>query len=113
MALLDRLAPSGISMSIVPYMEAFQGTLREPDPVASQAQLDILVASVPILPLSDAVARRCARLRETLREQGRRVGSRALDLIVAATALEHELILVTRNVRDYRDIPGLTLDGSP
>ena len=27
----------------------------------------------------------------------------------AATALEHGLILVTRNVSDYSDIPGLAL----
>ena len=31
------------------------------------------------------------------------------DSIIAATALEHALPLVTRNVEDYRHIPGLTL----
>ena len=29
--------------------------------------------------------------------------------MIAATALEHNLTLVTRNVRDYDDIPNLTL----
>jgi predicted nucleic acid-binding protein len=43
-------------------------------------------------------ARRCARLRETLRKQGKRVKPRALDFIIAATALEHGLTLVLRNV---------------
>jgi len=55
------------------------------------------------------VARRCARLRLDLKNRGKRVRSRALDLITAATALEHGLTLVTRNTVDYHDIPGLTL----
>jgi tRNA(fMet)-specific endonuclease VapC len=109
MDLLDRLAPDGISMSVVTYMEAFQGTLREPDPAAAQAKLSALERDVPILSLSRAVAQRCAAIREGLRQQGRRVNSRALDLIIAATAVEHGLTLVTRNTRDYRDIPDLKL----
>jgi predicted nucleic acid-binding protein len=60
-------------------------------------------------PLSPAIARRCARLREELKGRGRRVRDRALDLIIAATALEHELRLVTRNLADYEDIPDLAL----
>ena len=58
---------------------------------------------------SVAIAERCAGLRETLQRHGKRVRPRALDLIVAATALEYGLTLVTRNTDDYRDIPGLTL----
>ena len=109
MALLSRLAPAGIGMSVITYMEAYQGTLREPDPAAAQAKLETLIASVPIFPLSPEVARRCAWLRETLRQGGKRVTGRALDLVIAATALERRLVLVTRNTRDYRDIPGLRL----
>jgi predicted nucleic acid-binding protein len=29
--------------------------------------------------------------------------------MIAATALEHNLILVTRNINDYDDIPNLSL----
>lgn len=67
---------------------------------------------MPVLPFSVAEARRCAGIRRTLRSQGRRVSTRALDLMIAATAIEHQLVLVTRNVRDYRDVPGLVLYAS-
>jgi predicted nucleic acid-binding protein len=107
--LLQQLAPSGIAISIVTYMEGYQGVLRQPDPEAARRQLEAFIQAVPILPFSRDVAERCAQLREDLRRQGRRVRSRALDLIVAATALEHGLILVTRNRDDYKHIPGLTL----
>jgi predicted nucleic acid-binding protein len=51
--------------------------------------------------LSLAVAERCARLREALRTQSKRVNSRALDLIIAATALEYDLTLITENLKSF------------
>jgi predicted nucleic acid-binding protein len=98
--LLDRLAPYGITISIVTYMEVYQGVARDPDSEAAEAQFRAFVDSVPVLPFSIAVAERCARLRETLRQQGRRVKGRALDLMIAGTALEYGLTLVTRNWDD-------------
>jgi len=83
--------------------------LMSTDQPAAELRFRELVATLPLLPLSPAVARRCAAVRADLRRRGRRVGGRALDLIIAATALEFNLTLVTRNLRDYRDIPGLSL----
>lgn len=107
--LVERLAPEGIAISVITYMEVYQGTLRSPDPQRAQEQFERFLAVVPTLPLSPAVARRCARLREELKGRGRRVRDRALDLVIAATALEHGLQLVTRNLADYADIPELAL----
>ena len=107
--LLDRLAQDGIAISIITYMEAYQGVERSPHPEEAQSKLTAFLNSVPVIPLTPAVAQRCARLRETLRKQGRRVNARSLDLIIAATALEYNLTLVTRNAEDYADIPGLKL----
>jgi tRNA(fMet)-specific endonuclease VapC len=107
--LLDRLAPDGLTISMITYLEVYQGTLVSPDPEQAQAKLDAFLAAVPIVPFSAAVARRCARLRTELQRHGKRVRSRALDLLTAATALEHELTLVTRNLADYADIAELAL----
>ena len=106
--LLDRLADERIAISIVTYMEVHQGVERSEDPLKAEQQLSAFVASVPLLAISPAVARRCATLREALRRQGKRVNNRALDLLIAATAIEHGLTLVTRNVEDYADIPDVT-----
>lgn len=108
--LLDELAEDRIAISIITYMEAYQGLLRSPI-VRKEVEplFNTFAEGVPVIPLSLPVARRCASLRETLRAQKRRVNSRALDLIIAATALEHDLTLVTRNHEDYKDIPGLKL----
>ena len=108
-ALLDSLAPEGLRISIVPYMEVFQGIERSADPEQAEAKFRNLLSAVSVLPLSLSIARRCARLRETLRRQGKRVNPRALDLLNAAVALEYDLTFVTRNIRDYDDVPGLRL----
>ena len=104
--IVEPLSMEGVAISINSYMEAYQGTLRGS---TVPQKLAAFVTGVPVLGISVAVAERCAAVRETLRLQGRRVRSRALDLLIAATAPEHDLTLVTRNTDDYRDIPGLKL----
>jgi toxin FitB len=47
-----------------------------------------------VLAVDIAVARRWGRL-------SHRIGNRGLDLAIAATALEHGLTVVTRNVSDF------------
>lgn len=108
-ALIDRLAPDGISLSIISYMEAYQGVLRSAQRAQAEAELEAFLAVAPLLPFSVVIAQRCAALREELRLQGKRVRARALDLLVAATALEHDLTLITRNRDDYADIARLQL----
>jgi predicted nucleic acid-binding protein len=68
-------------MSIITYMEAFRGVVRSPKSHEAQNRFRALIKQIPVLPLSFAVAERCARLRETLRREKKRVNSRALDLI--------------------------------
>lgn len=108
--LLQSLTVEGIAVSIITYLEAFQGTLRLHGPV-SQSKFETFFAKVPILPLTPAIAQRCAYLREYLKRQGKQPNRRAFDLIIAATALEHGLILVTKNRQDFIDIPDLVLYG--
>ena len=107
--LLDRLAPEGIAISIITYMEAYQGVVRSSNPREAKTKFQAFRRSVPVIAFSLSVAKRCAVLREHLRQEQKRVKSRALDLMNAAIALEHDLTLVTRNVEDYKDIPDLKL----
>ncbi len=106
---MEDLLPAGIAISSVSYMETFQGVLTRPTPIATEARFYEVVAGIPIIEFNERTARRCARMRHELAMEGKRVRQRALDLMIAATAIEYELVLVTRNRVDYADIPGLVM----
>jgi predicted nucleic acid-binding protein len=108
-SLFGVLAEEPLYISIITYLEVYQGTLRTEDPAAALADLRNFLDAAILLPISESVAERCARLRQDIQDQGKRPGRRALDLLIAATALEHDLTLVTRNTRDYSDIRQLRL----
>jgi predicted nucleic acid-binding protein len=57
-----------------------------------------------LLPVDAAVADRWGRLEAQTRAEGRPLP--AIDSLLAATALQHNLRLVTRNTKDFR-VPGL------
>lgn len=107
--LLRKLASEGISISVVTYMEAYQGLARTVGADEAQRVMEIVLSTIPVIVMTAEIARRCATLREQLREAGKRTNSRNYDVVIAATAVENKLTLVTRNTRDFRDIPGLEL----
>jgi tRNA(fMet)-specific endonuclease VapC len=62
------------------------------------------LAGVPILDFEEAAIRRY----EELKRLGLKVGK--MDLPIAATALEDKGTVVTRNVRDFKAVPGLSIE---
>src|SRR4051812_13469985 len=85
---VNLLLPSGVSISIITYIEVYQGVLEEESPQSEIDRFTEFIAAVRVLPLSEEVARRCAVIRIDLKRRGRRFRSRQYDLIIAATALE-------------------------
>ncbi len=61
-----------------------------------------LLASMTDLPIDVAIAERAGWIR-------RQSPVRLPDALIAATAIEHRLTLVTRNVRDFASIKGLKM----
>ncbi|MGH7202998.1 MAG: type II toxin-antitoxin system VapC family toxin [Candidatus Levyibacteriota bacterium] len=107
--LLEALAKDGTAISIITYMETYQNVIRNHHSQEAKEIFQNFIETIPVLSFSLHIAQRCAHLRERLKIEGKRVNSRAFDLINASIALEYNLILVTRNRNDYKDIPGLKL----
>jgi tRNA(fMet)-specific endonuclease VapC len=107
--LVDRLFDSGIALSSITLMEVIEGLDRASDPLSAQRGFVAFTNHVAVIPLDRQEAMMAAQVRRALRLQGRSIRPRALDLLIAATALTHDLTLVTNNPDDYQDIPGLRL----
>lgn len=107
--LLDRLSDDGLAISIVSVGELYDGTHRSADSTAAAADIHDFLAGYTVLNLSDPIVWEFGRLRALLRHQGRLIPD--LDLLIAATALVHDLTLVTRNRRRFARIPALRLYG--
>lgn len=103
---------SGIALSVITYLEGLEGITGGRDPQRNRRAFRSFLRGTRLLVVSRPIAERAAIIRLDLRRQMRQVNERALDILIAATAIEHGLTLVTRNVRDYADIPDLRLHGS-
>jgi predicted nucleic acid-binding protein len=87
------------AFSVVSLEEVLFGLSMRPSARMSR-QFDFLISTfATVLPISDAIARRCSELRAGQARRGH-VRTQA-DMLIAATAYEHGAVLVTRNVRDF------------
>lgn len=67
-----------------------------------------LLDRVEVLPVDFPVSERAGDLLAAVHRRGRPRSTE--DLLIAATALVHGLIVVTHNTRDFKDIPNLRVE---
>ena len=102
------LAPAGLAISIITYGELYEGAAFAHNPAPALAGLRSFLKGKPILPLTQPLMERFARIRGSLpRPLRQQIGD--LDILIAATCLEHNLTLITRNLKDFQKIPDLKL----
>jgi tRNA(fMet)-specific endonuclease VapC len=66
---------------------------------------ETLFDGLVLLPASQEIWLRAAHIRATLKLRGTPIGP--YDLLIAAAAIEHNLILVTNNIREFARVDGL------
>ncbi|MDP3711845.1 MAG: type II toxin-antitoxin system VapC family toxin [Mycobacteriales bacterium] len=103
----EALVPREVFVSIVTIAELRLGVLTAP-PDQRALRLATLEGALALdpLPVDVEVAEAWTQLREQLRQLGRRMPMN--DSWVAATALAHDLDVVTQDA-DYDDVPGLSV----
>ncbi len=97
----------GLHVLTVTVGELFTWVLRaNASPARLQGLLDLL-RDVTVLEVTLDVARKFGEVRAGLLDRGQ--SAPEMDLLIASTALFHGLTMVTHNVADYANIPGLTV----
>jgi predicted nucleic acid-binding protein len=106
-SLLHSLAPSGLAISLVTYGEIYDGVLGSRDPRLALRGFRQFLRTASVLTLNRAIMEEFARIRRELRRTGMPIGDD--DVMIAATAINHDRELVTRNVRHFNRIPHLKI----
>ncbi len=102
-------SPSALYASEITRYELRYGVAlhARADEVWKRVESEIL--PLPIwLAMDEATALEAGTLRGTLRRAGKPI--EVQDAFLAATALVRDLVLVTRNVRHFENVPGLTIE---
>ena len=100
---LDELG--ALTLSAVSYLEVLQGMRNKAELVAVKKMLQHRAAT--LLPVSKAITQRAIELMESLTlSHGLQIG----DALIAATALEHQLPVLTANVKHFSAVEGLKIE---
>ena len=87
------------------YLELLQGMRNKAELVAVKKMLERRAAT--LLPMSEAITQRAIALMESLTlSHGLQMG----DALIAATALEHGLPVLTANVKHFAPVEGLAVE---
>jgi tRNA(fMet)-specific endonuclease VapC len=98
--------PADIALSSITVMELRYGLALNPQRVQKvEPAIISILSSVTILPFGTVEAEQAAQIRVTLKSQGQLIG--AYDVLIAAIALQHNLIMVTANQREFKRVLGL------
>jgi len=94
-----------LTISAITYLELLQGMRSKAELSAVQKSLELRHAER--LPVTPAITERAVALIETLAlSHGLQVG----DALIAATALEHNLALLTANTKHFAAIEGIRIE---
>ncbi len=88
--------------------ELYYGAAKSQRRAERRAEVDRLRGLLTSLPLSNAETERFGALKASLENRGERLAD--ADLMIAATALEHNLVVVTGNLRHYGRVGGLQIE---
>lgn len=104
---VDELRPEGISISIVTVAELYEGALNSNEPARNENLMTEFLDQYPIIGLDVPICRIFGVERARLRAMGTPIQD--LDLLIGATALHHDLTLLSNNRRHFERLSGLRI----
>jgi tRNA(fMet)-specific endonuclease VapC len=106
LARMKRTPSSDLGVSSITVMELDYGLALNPK-FAQKAKplITSFLAAVTTIPFGDREAEQAAQIRAILKSQGQPIG--AYDVLIAATAVQHHLLMVTANQREFDRVIGL------
>jgi predicted nucleic acid-binding protein len=107
---IEALLPGEAAISSVTLAELHFGVLLAKDDFTRQyrlRRLGMVEATIQSLSIDPSVARAYGTVAHVVKAIGRQPRSRTMDLLIAATALAHDMPLYTRNAKDLVGLQSL------
>ena len=101
-------AREGLGISYISLAELYDGIHQSVNREAAERQLDELLFGLDFVNLDRETAAIFGRERARLRRSGNIIPD--LDILIAASALRHDVTLLTNNRRDFERIEGLSIE---
>lgn len=98
---------TGLAISLATYGEFYEGVLYGGKREEREQRFRELLEYLTILPLDIAIMQRYAQIRGEMRRHGSNIGE--FDMLIAATALVFDRIVVTTNKRHFSMVPGIQI----
>ncbi len=102
---LHALRPAGLGLSVVALAELYEGVYYSREPETDEQGLHDFLRGVTGLGIDEETSRIFGRERGRLRQSGQIIGD--IDLLIAATALQYDLTLLSNNRRHFDRIDRL------
>ena len=97
-----------LAISVATLGELYTWVSRAKAPAERAQGLKDLLSDVVVLDANFDIAQKFGESEAAMLDRG--LAIREFDLLIAATALVHDLTLVTHNVQDFVNVPGLKID---
>ena len=107
--LMRKSDPRLFKVPSVVEAELLLGAEKSDHPESNRLLTEQFLLPFEIVPFDSAAAREYATIRAHLESKGRVIGPN--DMLIAATARSRNATLVTRNIREFKRVPGLKLEG--
>jgi tRNA(fMet)-specific endonuclease VapC len=104
---VEQLTDSRVYISFVTVGEIYERAFTSSNPQGHLINFRHFLTAYSLLGLDDSIMERFAETRAYLRRRGQGIAD--LDLIIAATALDRDLPLLTFNLRHFDCVPELKL----
>ncbi|HBE48362.1 MAG TPA: VapC toxin family PIN domain ribonuclease [Cyanobacteria bacterium UBA11369] len=105
LAKFQTLNPSDIGVSSITVAELEYGGYKSQRLGQNRAALSQFLIPLEVLPFDERATQTYGQIRAELERRGIAIGS--MDMLIASQAISLGLILVTNNVRELSQIPGL------
>ena len=100
--------PDSVAVSSIAVAELRYGAEKSARPTENHGRLDVLLEDLRTLEFDLAASAAYGRLRASLEVLGTPIGPN--DMLIAAQALAHDLVLVSADVAEFERVEGLRLE---